>query len=179
MDKTEIEKSKVAVEVEKSKGTVEIEKSNGTVEVDKSNGAIPKIKKKMPPPRPPPPRFTARVLPPPRPPPPKLIARVKPLEQPPTNPFGSSPIFRRPIRPIVEEGNLIFTNVGLLWRDKDIPVCFVKPTPILPPEEPEDSPFPSLTNSPQGSRPNTPNVEPMLDELEAFWSTIFGRGATQ
>ena len=164
MDKVEIEKSKVAVEVEKSKRTVEIEKSKGTVEVDKSNGAIPKIKKKMPPPRPPPP---------------KLIARVKPLEQPPTNPFGSSPIFRRPIRPIVEEGNLIFTNVGLLWRDKDIPVCFVKPTPILPPEEPEDSPFPSLTNSPQGSRPNTPNVEPMLDELEAFWSTIFGRGATQ
>ena len=76
-----------------------------------------------------------KLQPPPRPPPPKLIARVKPLEQPPTNPFGSSPIFRRPIRPIVEEGNLIFTNVGLLWRDKDIPVCFVKPTPILPPEE--------------------------------------------
>lgn len=180
MDKVEVEKSKGTVEaekskgeaketieVEKSKGTIEVEKSKNTVEVDKSKGAIPKTKiippprkskgavpdtqvKKTPPPRPPPPRFTARVEPTP-------ISAIFTLFE--------SPVLRRPTRKIVSVGCVTKTETGVLWNGKDLPVCVVKPTPIVPPEDTddEDSPFPSGFNSP--IRPNTPSSPTIFQRI--------------
>ena len=57
----------------------------------------------------------------------------------------------------------LFTNEGIEWNNKRLPVCFVTPTPRAPPT-PTESPFPTLPNSLVETRPSTPEIEMVLND---------------
>ena len=109
------------------------------------------------------------VRPPRRPKVPKLpqipTARVIPHIQPPPNinPFDlpSPPIFRHRTQ---KESctSYVYTNDCILWNDKELPLCFVKPTPRAPPTP---SPVATEPNSPLETRPSTPEVQRLVNNL--------------
>ena len=121
----------------------------------------------------PPRRLKVRSQRPPRTPKVRPTARVTP-NIPDRNPFDppSPPIFRH--RTHTERCSCcsyLFTNEGIEWNSKQLPVCFVAPIPMAPPtpSESSESPFPSLPNSPPpnspfGTLPPTPDIERALNE---------------
>ena len=114
-------------------------------------------KSKVPPVRPPRTYLKLRQIP---------TARVIPHIQPPPNrnPFDppSPPIFRR--RTQKESTSYIYKNDGILWNDKELPMCFVKPTPRTPPT-PTESPESTEPNSPIETRPSTPEIQRLVNDL--------------
>ena len=109
------------------------------------------------------------IRPPRRPTVPKLpkipTARVIPIIQPPPNrnPFDppSPPIFMTQKESCT---SYVYTNDGILWNDKELPLCFVKPTPRAPPT-PTESPVATEPNSPLGTRPSTPVIQRLVNDL--------------
>ena len=111
------------------------------------------------------------IRPPRRPKVPKLpqipTARVIPHIQPPPNrnPFDppSPPIFRRRTK---KDSPLSYQiiNEKILWNGKELPVSFVKPTPRAPPT-PTESPESTEPNSPIETRPSTPEIQRLVNDL--------------
>ena len=113
----------------------------------------------------------APVRPPRRPKAPKLpkipTARVIPIIQPlpNRNPFDppSPPIFRQ-TKHKESCASYLYTNEGILWTDKELSMCFIKPTPRAPPT-PAESPDSTLPNSPFETRPSTPAIQRLLNDF--------------
>ncbi len=113
--------------------------------------------------------------PPQRPPPPRLTARVAPIPIPipDRNPFDSPspPIFRKTISPKnCDCCSYLFTNEGIQWNNKQLPVCFVNPTPRAPPTPSPESSFP---NSPVPSTPEPlPSTPELMESLNEFFDRL-------
>ena len=96
-----------------------------------------------------------------------LTAILTPIVQPPPNRNPFSP----PIPPIFRQRkyngsccSYLYTNEGIEWNGKQLPVCFVKPTPRAPPT-PTQSPVPTLPNSPLTTRPSTPEIQSLVNDF--------------
>ena len=94
-------------------------------------------------------------------------ARVIPNIQPPPNrnPFDppSPPIFRHRTQ---KESctSYIYTNDGILWNDKELSMCFVKPTPKAPPTSTENT-VATEPNSLLETRPPTLAIQRLVNDL--------------
>ena len=95
------------------------------------------------------------------------IARVTPIIQPPTNrnPFDppSPPIFRQR-KHMGSCCSYLYTNEGIEWNGKQLPVCFVKPTSWALPT-PTQSPVATLPNSPFETWPSTPQIQRLVNDF--------------